>query len=542
MDKLKVSAAQIIALRSATQHANGSYELTTVKTQTVSAFERAGIVIVGTRFLTIQGVSVMHSVSHADIVPSKGHTVPVSNDGDATTLFTLPSAEDAQTDAQGSGIMADWERELLGIAPSLPVVTSEPSADLNIAEGDPIQGEDPSQWAPMFESPRASECFFGCGMPTVAVFVNTVGITEGLCMRHRTHLEDMDIKTYDIPANVLDGVQSVVEHIASLMPISEAFKAQSATESPSEGIPTVCVMQNTPGMAGPSHYHAPGCRDIMREMKRFGQTSADVIERSFADVAAILVFEDGGRGSDHAPEFTPEWWSVVMYNASEEVSIMPCLSIPAGRVGNSPLVTSGNFFRAGFDLPSIERVAEIRTEIDAHTCDEPGYVICATKAAELWESSRPKFPCYGENGKAVHISPCAQADGINGPCCAIDIDGTDLNARKNNADFKEGKSVIIAGLADCPVTLSRTDSDPGDAGFMEILVMIETHLFVSVDEEGTEIDLGWHTFTLNAAQQHDHDAIAELYGKRHGKGNPRDGWGSIIRVADVDLLGRLENL
>lgn len=101
MAKVKITAAQIIALRSATMRDNGSYELTTAKGQTVNALTRMGIVVSGTRFLTVQGVSVMHSVRDVSVIASKGHTTYVSDSPESLELFTLPARESDTVEIQG---------------------------------------------------------------------------------------------------------------------------------------------------------------------------------------------------------------------------------------------------------------------------------------------------------------------------------------------------------------------------------------------------------------------------------------------------------
>lgn len=97
MANIKITAAQIIALRSATMRDNGSYELTTAKGQTVNALTRSGILVSGTRFLTVQGVSVMHDVSDVSVIASKGHTTYVSDSPESLEMFTLPERESVQS-------------------------------------------------------------------------------------------------------------------------------------------------------------------------------------------------------------------------------------------------------------------------------------------------------------------------------------------------------------------------------------------------------------------------------------------------------------
>lgn len=122
--------------------------------------------------------------------------------------------------------------------------------------------------------------------------------------------------------------------------------------------PVAAVIQNTPGMMGVTHYHSPACADVKREMKRGGQSKSDVLYATFSTIADILEFEYGNIASDENESDTPEWWASVMENSYGMVRIMPCLSIPAGRVGDSPLIAHDNFFRAGFDIPEIPETVE----------------------------------------------------------------------------------------------------------------------------------------------------------------------------------------
>lgn len=171
MANIKVTAAQIIALRSATMRDNGSYELTTAKGQTVNALTRMGILVSGTRFLTVQGVSVMHAVSDVSVIASKGHTSYVSDSPESLEMFTLPERES------------------------------------DVVE---IQGEEPNNWAPDFDAVGARECFFGCGTSPVVVFVTHVGVTEGLCEAHRDRVEGA---TYELPTVTPEERQTDAESV-----------------------------------------------------------------------------------------------------------------------------------------------------------------------------------------------------------------------------------------------------------------------------------------------------------------------------------------
>ena len=406
MRKLKITGAQIIAMREATMREDGSYELTTAKGQTVNALIRAGVVVDGTRSLTVQGVSVRHSVCDVSVIASKGYATSVSDDVNSLALFTLPPVvEDA------------------------PTAVVEPSVTVT-----DIPAVDPSA--------VPSECYYGCGRPVTGAFADYVGRTEGVC---------------DLDRSKLDASTLVV-------PVDPAVWGGKG-----DNVATVCVIQNTPGMNGRSHYHAPGCRDVAREMKHWGQSQSDVMEAAFSDVAEILAFEYGDIASDSTESGTREWWAEIMYNATIDagdingfgVKVMPCLSIPAGRVGDSPLVTKDGFYRAGFDAPSAEKVAEIRAEIDAHTCDEKDCVTCIVR---------------------------------------------DMNREDDATD---------AGFVETMVTKEY-----------ELSVIVD-------ESTGASVSLGWVTLEMNSAQATDYDRVAEAYGKAHGTGTPRHGWASIITVHDV---------
>lgn len=67
--------------------------------------------------------------------------------------------------------------------------------------------------------------------------------------------------------------------------------------------------------------------------------------------------------------------------------------------------------------------------------------------------------------------------------------------------------------------------------------MVEMEFYLSVEvETGVTVDLGWHTFNGGVPATWDNALIADLYGTRHGSGNPKGGWSSIIRVIDFAAL------
>lgn len=219
-----------------------------------------------------------------------------------------------------------------------------------------VQGGEPNTWAPDFDAQGARECYFTsrkCVGPVVAVFVDYVGRTEGVCEGHRDRVEG---ETYELPTVDVETAENGSES-------QEETEESMTTEAVK--IETVCVVQNTPGMWGESHYHAPGCRDIEREMRRYGQKHDDAYRFAFASVADIINHEDGGRGSDNHIENTPEWWEEITLNASEEIRIMSCLrdSIPAGvTTQGAPIIVKGGYIQGVGEAPEIQEVPREKSE------------------------------------------------------------------------------------------------------------------------------------------------------------------------------------
>jgi len=309
---------------------------------------------------------------------------------------------------------------------------------------------------PEFDAPGAAECYFGCGSAVVAVFVDYVGRTEGLCATHRDRVEG---ETYSVPATPENGSQDAQEDDSMI----EEFAPMDRTGDGITSVMTVAVIQNTPGMAGVTHYHAPGCRDIQREMRKYGQRPSDAFENGFDSVAEILEFEFGDIASDNAESNTPEWWSEIFYNATGDahggVKIMPCLDIPNGETSDgSPIIRDGHFYRAGFkrSQESQDAARKAIAEHNVNTCDERECVTCWAKftsecqenhtgntvcnacesvSIEYDESAR-KFPCVMVGGVIIHKGECAQAHGVNGPVCSLESDD-----ETEDAGFVETESV-----------------------------------------------------------------------------------------------------
>lgn len=239
-------------------------------------------------------------------------------------------------------------------------------------------------------------------------------------------------------------------------------------------VPVVGVIQDKPGNVGITHYHAPGCRDIQREMTRYGQSASDLLLMNFESVAEILIMEMGDVSSDYTLEGSLEWYTAILENSNGVVLIMPCLKIPAGRMGDAPLVTKDNFFRAGFDHPNLNT--------GTRTYDP--MILCSC-------------------GTSLHDN---------------------AEARKGHEDnWHSEKSPAEYNL------INATNNE-----LVETLVTKEYQLEIIVDDiSGAVVDLGWHTFTVSAEHASDVEVIANMYGELNGSGVPRHGWGSIIGVVDI---------
>lgn len=258
-----------------------------------------------------KGKAVHYSPSNDETLCGKGISSYVDGSGDAPLCKRCGTVE-----RKRSAEYAEW------------LNARETDAE-SVSEGVEIQGEEPSNWTPDVQSiTSATQCFYGCGRPVTGAFTDYVGKTEGVCDFDRSHLAPGTL-VVPVDPSVWGGAPNV------------------------GNVATVCVVQNTPGMAGRSHYHAPECRDIAREMKRYGQSTRDVMEMNVSDVAEILAFEYGDIASDNYESGTHEWWTSILENAQVDMSdgngfgvrVMPCLSIPMGNAGIADLVMVNGEYR-----------------------------------------------------------------------------------------------------------------------------------------------------------------------------------------------------
>jgi len=498
MRKINITTAQIIAMREATMRDNGSYELTTAKGQTINALIRAGVVVDGTRSLTVQGVSILHSVRNVDVIASKGYRTSVSDDVDSLALFTLPAPESAVVEPVDAP-MGDESNDV-------------PTVTVNGAEGFDMIPE---------MSALTGECYFGCGRPVTGMFSDYVGKTEGVCDFDRDKLGD---------------------HI-TIAPVDP-----SVWGGKGDNVDTVNVVQAHMGMNGMNHYHAPGCRDIVREMKRHNaRKGLGMYEFPFASVAEIIEFEyaDVENGDAHD----------MINHANDDydgIKIMGCLSIPMGAIQGMPVLFTGGRWMLGNAPLDSERctvcevfgnVAENSTDVDGkHVC---GYCVDNGRSFATLDTHSLVF--FGETERAGIKYECTNCRSIDNRAHFAEFvcEGDESpihNAFKDDAPKLTLMDLITPDNMSAAVEMAQetqrkaqeSQDDDSDAGFVETLVTKEYELSVIVDETtGTRISLGWVTLTMNAAQCMDWDRVADEYGRTHGTGTPRHGWASIITVHDV---------
>lgn len=381
------------------------------------------------------------------------------------------------------------------------------------------------------------DCFWACSTPTVRVWFTACGVVEGACAVH-AHLVSSVIST-DLPVPVPEDA-----------PLS-----------------LTGVIQNVPGMWDVEHIHADGCRDIAREMKRYGQKSSDATLYAGMSVADIVEFQDGGRASDNNTEGTLAYWECMLENFNSETRFMPCVQeLTMGETPFGPIVEGTHGYEVRADALSI--VAELTPDMDAVADALPkvdysivtrlttgaGFHTVPRKAEEIlrgisvesaivgthspnsekWDvSTRTLAPWYpAKSGQAPVPTLALMVDYEPEMWGVYPIENDYVVA----AWYLSDGSVLSVFVVDMLSPEQRADAKAFDAVFggkeMEdtsALPIVETvHLFARVGE-GVEIDLGWHTFEFPSGSE---QSAEDAYGERHGSGNPRGGWASVIRVAE----------
>lgn len=321
--------------------------------------------------------------------------------------------------------------------------------------------------------------------------------------------------------------------------VQRMYALEASTQEAETAV--VGVQQNVPGLSGePTHWHAADCRDVKREMNRWGQSKRDTFSLDVSTIAEILTFEMGDVSSDTTVSGTDEWWDEIVYNCDGLVKIMPCLILPGGMANEREVISHGDWFTLNAegafritsecmscglkDVPMDHlHFKAIWTLLEAGVSVESAIVSATAPNGELYANMRKLSPWYHHTQTQTGPeSVQSLMDMINRDpesFALYEMPNQDIVVAWRYANSDEIGSVFY-------VTLPQED-----AGFIETMVTQEYRLSVTVD--GAQIDLGWHEFTVNAAQANDVDVIAALYGERHGSGKPRHGWGSIISVTDV---------
>lgn len=162
------------------------------------------------------------------------------------------------------------------------------------------------------------------------------------------------------------------EMVADLM---RALADENNTQEEKKMIQVVAVIQARPGNAGSTHYHSTTCRDIVRECNKYGQSIGDTFPLSVSSVLDIVSdFEDGGRGSDNAEEYTPEWWTSVVENSQGDgLKIMSCVrdSLPTGvTTQGAPLLMNNGLITGLGEIPGLSPVEFTEEQISTRTAQE----------------------------------------------------------------------------------------------------------------------------------------------------------------------------
>lgn len=557
-----------------------------VRKSTRGALIRMGMVVPSGLYLTVRGhravIAVQEAVNTQNVY-TQGCKIDLPTAEDDSDLYDVNAGVQSVIDHMAT---LDRARAAAETEPMIPDAVADTSVMIAETLGSVVvEGVDPSEFAPDFLASGAAECYFTsstCVGPVVAVFVDYVGRTEGVCVAHRERVEGT---THELPTVPVVEAQTPTQRLINAIREGE--------------MPTACVVQNTPGMNGVNHYHSPACADVKREMRKWGQTRDDVMHQTFSDVASILAFEYGDIASDSEVSGTPEWWTEVIINARVDqsteygmgVRVMPCLSrLPMGMAGVQELamvkgmytlvnvlenrkcyvcqthgdvsmpgsevdgewlcgfcadsgITPGNLRSHTLNFYCETERAGTKFECDGCGCigtrSDLGKFMCATDEPVPHSFNLCDVPACTECA-AILFNACQEAHGGDNDCAACTAY---VSALPVVPEPCEGAYAAIASLTTGAGFHTVTDAPEGDqdndsdAGFVESMVTMEYRLSVIVDETtGATVDLGWVVLTMNAAQAMDHRLIAATYGAVHGEGHPRGGWESIIRVHAIEAL------
>lgn len=299
---------------------------------------------------------------------------------------------------------------------------------------------------------------------------------------------------------------------------------ENAPAVPSKGY--VGVRQNVPGFQGVEHVHAEGCRDIAREMKRWGQKKSDTFPYASTETYATITFENWAdiASDNYADPFNERaaWDDMLSWMQDDHsgIRIMPCASsLPLGETPFGPIAHMEN----GYVI--IEPVTQ------------SGVAPCA--CGECFDDTMHSDLSKPELCDACQEAGCWNAqDDMGGTCQRAALETftqTCLTCGEVKPSDSEWNEKVVY-CADCTAAGKHLDTRSSEdmADTMTTPVHVEVSLSLMVD--GIMVNLGWHTFTLNGGQT-EYD-IPAMYGERHGewKRPGKADWASVITVDAIDYL------
>jgi hypothetical protein len=410
-----------------------------------------------------------------------------------------------------------------------------------------ITGDEPNTWAPDFDASGASECYFGCGVSPVAVFVDYVGRTEGVCASHRDRVEG---KTYDVPATAHTGTEDVPAHV--IIPGVHALDMGAGAYNRFVGIGESAGVPGslfTYGLATAisAHPGMGGTGKINRECE-FGDVIT--VRTSLGDVRYVVA--DNRYGTDGPRKGDPLLYPYALEDAKCYVCQVHGDNAAPGKNISGEWICG---FCLAFDVTpeklnshALSFYVETERMGVKFECDQCGAIdsrhgfgriMCEGVSRDVPELT--VFDLVPTNKIAALAAHIVETQHNVNTCDAFECERCAgvLYARCQESHTGDAECVACAAYERFGflVIYRGTDafeSDDTDGGFVETLVTKEYELSVIVDDvTGTRVSLGWVTLTMNAAQCMDFDRVAEEYGRTQNTRTPRHGWASIITVHDV---------
>lgn len=289
----------------------------------------------------------------------------------------------------------------------------------------------------------------------------------------------------------------------------------------------VGVRQGPVGFSAPEHIHVAGCRDIAREMKRWGQKETDTFSYHAGITYADLTFDNWGdiASDNYADPYNErEAWLDMLSWMNDDLSgskIMPCAQkMELGDTPFGPIVRDGAYYTIA-ESPVLWHVYANGQWFPVEWSGAGQPVSPKVQGTDTYVSGIE----YAHTVPLTGVGTC--------PLCTPEAEET-----HTQTCLTCGESKIVPGdwdvsvvyCADCTEAGkhmdTRTSEDMDDT--MTAPLTMEAQLSVVVD--GVTIDLGWHEFTLSAGQT-EHD-IPAMYGEKNGTWS-RPGapdWASVITV------------